>query len=714
MRILEQRLTLLLCLVLVPFVLRAETSREELRASLRTYLERTYGSVFAGPLPSGVLYDLVVPLSGIEKLNGGAESAATDFATWVQVAHELRRASVVESDIPDHNVFRGLRQAAQKRGTHPLVFAVHDFQRIDAGKNSDEFFDYRDGRVQGMRAEWLATERVVALSALHEWTYHGLDVQFTLDLKNNYFSNLGAAEKIEIDFADGLGYRDVTEEKNISVSYVTTGEKVINSRVTLRTGEVVIARTRFDVRSLDAPPPSDTWTLTASHNVSGTNATGEAYILLAPGHALLERPVVLVEGLDLDNSLNWDELYDLMNQEFLIESLLELGYDAVVLNYGNSTVHVQDNGFLVQELIEEVNSATGGINPVVMVGTSLGGLTTRYALTYMEANSLEHNVSLFLSVDSPQKGANIPIGIQHWANFFADQAAEAAAARDALLTAAPRQLLLYHLSSSMGGTANADPMLATLQNELAAMGDYPSLPRIVSVINGSSTQQNSGFLPGAQILRWVYDSFLVDIRGNVWAVSSTVNTRVLQGEINLIWPLPDEFSNVFIQPCLPWDNAPGGLTATMAELAAVPAPYGDIEALYPSHCFIPSISALDLNTNDPLFNIAGAANLHDLTPFDSLYYPVANQDHVQITPENAEWFINEIVGPLDTPVLTIQADGDSLRLNWTPVFGANSYHVYSSLTSGVWPLTYANTTNTQWATAASDSIGFYQVVAVRE
>lgn len=682
--------------------------------SLRSYLDRAYGKVEQSPLPSGILYDLVVPVAGIEKFQGDATADAATFETWIQIAHEMRRASIVESVIPDHNVLRERRQAAQKNGTHPLALVTYDFQRLNANDNADEFFDYRDGEVRGVREEWLATRRVAAMTSLHDWTYYGSDVPFTLDLKRDYFSNLGSLEKIEIDFADGAGYRDLSNESSVAIRYIVTGEKSISSRITLATGEVLMARTRFDVRSLDAPPPSETWALTASHNVSGTNATGEAYILYAPGRTMVERPVVLVEGLDLDNSRNWNELYDLMNQELLIESLLEIGYDAVVLNYGNSTVHVQDNAFLVQELIEELNSATGGIHPIVIVGTSLGGLTTRYALTYMEANNLEHNVSLFLSVDSPQNGANIPIGIQHWADFFAEQAAEAAAARDALLTAAPRQLLLYHLSSSGGGTANSDPMFSALQNEMTTLGDYPSLPRLVSVINGSGTQQNSGFLPCAQILRWVYDSFLVDIRGNVWAVSNSVNTQVLQGEINIIWPLPDEFSNVFIQPCLPWDNAPGGKTATMEELAAVPAPYGDIVALYPDHCFIPSVSALDLNTNDPFFNITGATNLYDLTPFDSVYFPVANQEHVQITPENANWFINEIVGPLETPVLTIIADGDSVRLNWTPVFGANGYHVFESPDGTTWPVTFSGTPNLQWATLASDSVAFYRVVAVRE
>lgn len=299
----------------------------------------------------------------------------------------------------------------------------------------------------------------------------------------------------------------------------------------------------------------------------------------------------------------------------------------------------------------------------------------------MEHHGLPHNVGTFISVDSPQNGANIPVGVQFWADFFADEAAEAAAARDALLNPAPRQLSLYHLSLLAGGVANPDPMFAAFQNELAALGRLSDTATPRSVINGSSTQQNSGFLPGAQIIRWVYDSFLVDIRGNVWAVSNTVNTRVLQGEINVIWPLPDTFRNVFIQPCLPWDNAPGGLTATMAELAAVPAPYGDIEALYPSHCFIPSVSALDLAVNDPFFNIAGAGNLYELTPFDSVYFPIANQDHVQITPENAAWFMSEIIGPLAPPELTISVEADSIRLRWSPVFAATSYEVQSSLTA---------------------------------
>ncbi len=684
----------------------------DLKTSLAEY--RTAQSKSAtDPLPSGIFYDLVAPLSGIERFDGSAESPVIDFKTWVQISHELRRADLSQSNLPSHKVFRERQKLAQTSQTFPISLLLFDYQAVREGVDKDQIIDYQDGKVVGLNVNSLETRHVAGVSILHEWTYHGSSVAYSLDPARDVFTNLGELARVEADFGDGNGFHDVTQGGEFHVAYSETGFKTISVRVETRTGRTLFSRTRVDVRHLDAPPASETWALTAAQSTGGPLATGEAYILYGAGHTMVERPVVLVEGLDLTNSLNWDELYDLMNQELLIESLLAIGYDAVVLNYTNSTIPVQDNGYLVQELIEELNSATGAIHPLVMVGTSLGGVTTRFALSYMEANSLPHNVSTFISVDSPQNGANIPVGIQHWADFFASQAVEAAEARDALLAPAPRQLLLYHLTASGGGTANPDPMFAALQNHLASLGDYPSQPRIVSVINGSGTQQNSGFLPGAQIIRWVYDSFVIDIRGNVWAVSNSVNTRVLQGLIDLIWPLPDESRNVFIQPCLPWDNAPGGLTATMEELAGVPAPYGDIQALHPSHCFIPSVSALDLNVADPFFDIAGAGNLYDLTPFDSVYFPAANQEHVAITPENAAWFINEIVGPLETPELTVAVEGDSLQLRWEPIFGANSYRVYFATETENWPPIYSSTTTTEWTVAAADELGFFRVTAER-
>ena len=100
--------------------------------------------------------------------------------------------------------------------------------------------------------------------------------------------------------------------------------------------------------------------------------------------------------------------------------------------------------------------------------------------------------------------------------------------------------------------------------------------------------------------------------------------------------------SVTVAATRPWDNAPGGYRATLAQMDTTAVTYGDIVALHPNHCFVPTVSALALPTDDPFFDVAGTTDLATLTPFDAVYYPAANQEHVQVTPENEVWLRGEI------------------------------------------------------------------------
>jgi flagellar hook capping protein FlgD len=72
-------------------------------------------------------------------------------------------------------------------------------------------------------------------------------------------------------------------------------------------------------------------------------------------------------------------------------------------------------------------------------------------------------------------------------------------------------------------------------------------------------------------------------------------------------------------------------------------PLGDIIATHPSHCFVPTISALDIATTDPFYDVAGDAALLSHTPFDAVFFPSGpNQEHVEITSPSAAWLRNEI------------------------------------------------------------------------
>jgi hypothetical protein len=205
---------------------------------------------------------------------------------------------------------------------------------------------------------------------------------------------------------------------------------------------------------------------------------------------------------------------------------------------------------------------------------------------------------------------------------------------------AARQMLVYHYTMPAGSTGEPDSLRGEMLADFAAVGEYPQGLRKVAISNGSGYQTGQGFAPGEQIIQYEYADLITTIRGNVWAVPDGGEQMILDGYIRIII-LPTSLQ-VSVSGTRPYDSAPGGWRASMADMDSTEAPYGDIIALYDNHCFIPTTSALDIETGDLYHDIAGDPGIMGLTPFDSIYCPTGNQDHTSITPENAQWFLNEI------------------------------------------------------------------------
>ncbi|MFH1754961.1 MAG: hypothetical protein ABIA59_04590, partial [Candidatus Latescibacterota bacterium] len=199
-----------------------------------------------------------------------------------------------------------------------------------------------------------------------------------------------------------------------------------------------------------APSPHDTLFITAAIPYDGQPGSGEAYIYLADSLGSLKNPVIAVEGFDLDNSWYWAELYNHLNQESMIERLRSAGYDIVILNFTDATDYVQRNSFVLVELIQQVQAMIDPTLTIAVAGASMGGLCARYALAYMETQGLEHRVRNFISFDAPHLGANIPLGVQYWLDFFSGLSGAAADMLGRLNRPAARQLLIYHYTDPPG------------------------------------------------------------------------------------------------------------------------------------------------------------------------------------------------------------------------------------------------------------------------
>ncbi len=406
-------------------------------------------------------------------------------------------------------------------------------------------------------------------------------------------------------------------------------------------------------------PPHDSVVITADIPYNDILASGTAYIYQSPSNFDLgdtkkvRNPIILLEGLDLDNSRNSNELYDILNQQKLAECLLNNGYDLILLNFKDSKLYIQSNAFMFVKLMEIINdSLKVGQNGDIVIGASTGGVVARYGLAYMEKNNVEHQTRLFSTFDTPHKGANIPLGDQYFIDFFAALSPDAKKKIGGLNSTAPRQLLVYHhLVFPVG---NKDVLYIenphstsdrnTLIEELNILG-YPKKCRKVAISNGSGYGLSQPFAPQDQLIRWHAPSAII---GDTWAVPNLTESLIADLYLDIVPLFLDKSLLVSIKNSLPYDNAPGGFRVTNRDIADGsthygPFTYGDIITANPAHCFIPTISALDINTTDLFYNIAGDPDILSKTPFDAIYYPPKNQEHVFISPHSVDWVLNELV-----------------------------------------------------------------------
>lgn len=593
----------------------------------------------AAAVSTGILYDRAVPLADMARFDGRPGAPPADAAAFRQLLFELRAASLGEPERwPAPEAARAAARDRAREGLIALGSLHARYQRLRPEALREGALELRDGRVVPAGGEPLAEGRLFAFAALRDYTYQGGAARFHLD------PAWTALPALELDLDDGAGWRAARPGETVIARYAAPGAKILRARGRADDGSALEASARFDVRALMTPAPDDTLFVTAGQPYQGEAASGRGYVYLAPGHAELLNPVLVIEGFDLDDSMDWEELYALLNQQGLLESLRGEGFDAVVLDFAAATGPLQRNAYLIAELVAQVEAAIPPGSTMALVGASMGGLASRYALAWMETQGPPPAVRTFISFDAPHAGADIPLGIQYWLGFFADLSADAGYLLSLLDTPAARQMLVYHHTSPPAATGTPDSLRTVFEADLAAVGGWPSAARKVGVANGSGHGTGQGFAPRAQLIRWEYTSFLLDITGNIWAVpDGAPATTIFSGEIDPIF-VPPTVQQVAVSGTAPYDGAPGGWRATMAQMDSTAAPYGDIVALHRNHSFIPTVSALAVSGAALFENLSLDPGLLARTPFDAIYYPAANEEHVTVTPASAEWFLEEVRG----------------------------------------------------------------------
>ena len=402
---------------------------------------------------------------------------------------------------------------------------------------------------------------------------------------------------------------------------------------------------------------------------------GEYQIYYDNIDGVLDKPIIILDGFDPNDDGSISDIYDFLvyndpAQNYLDE-LRDTGIDIVILNFptyirpdDGQEIHggadyIERNGLLLVQLIETIKSTMTGGGDLVVVGPSMGGLISRYALTYMEQNGMDSRAGLWISFDAPQLGANIPISFQYVINYMAELTNDAGllALRDVQLNApAAKQMLLDHYTTHLqdGSAYLQDPgkqlpeahaFRTTFMNTMNTMG-YPTRSRNISIANGSFNATNIES-PGALILDTNIDvgsGFGADLRMHFTPDAGITNFEVDYAQPTFAGvPQGDAFYAYAESPSYTagLDSAPGGSVLFESLFGENPSDVQQqvIDALQvDAFSFIPTLSSLGIDENNWYNPIDGSESI----PFDDYYGNDSNEQHLTLTQESID-FINAAI-----------------------------------------------------------------------
>jgi len=557
-----KKITLYFLLLFVAIQTQAQSTLEKYTTEVDTKLQ----NIDKSPITSNILLDRVISVSSIVEFNQGVRQDTTSFSHFKQVWYELNRASYIQN-IPTIEVFNDeLLNKNYPENTIPIGIINTEFHYGDAGTAQNpnlqfnantETFSNIAGKTPFIKKQTTIISplkkevtgntiqfKTDAFFKLHKFgkTIKTLQLQTngaTFTLINNYnFTNTNATTTYTTEGIKNLKFIATFSDNTSKTSY---GKFYLNLPTTH------LARANSSAL-IDIYADNDLYFKGYDEN-KAYQGKSEYRIYYNDATNTLDKPIIIVDGFDPSDtrkiekndkghnneeksilglmSYDPDNNSETDNDTDLIDELNGLGYDVIIVNHPKYTVsdgingnrtkeingggdYIQRNAYVLISLIRELKRQQQGTEEMVVIGPSMGGLITRYALAYMEKELAknptntahqklwDHNTRLWVSFDSPHQGANIPIGTQYWLRFhsFLGKVKENFDVK--INSVAAKQMLVHHHLSGSETPQGAPGFRNRFQNELDALG-MPKNLRKIALNNGSILGATIG-TPSQEIL----------------------------------------------------------------------------------------------------------------------------------------------------------------------------------------------------------------------
>lgn len=613
-----------------------------------------YASIDSDLVPTNILLDQ--GFRNIDDLILG-EQTQSDYYNYWAIYNNLQRC---KHGFPEDKILPGFESIVNwedyKDNLHtsiPLsyIFYKGNYLGADETLNFFEDIDY---------VPTISEKELFALSALIPTIYNS-NVTFNLNNELVFSNAVSEINSLEIDFGDGIGFRTIDyNSANIAINYDCVGDKSIVAKL-YTANDTLISNSKITVE-FESISGSGTSLKSIGTGTATATVAGGNYRCELGSDNVLDKPILIVEGFDLLNNHSANEKYT--RWENILSDLQADGYDVFCLSFSNAKLSMHENKEVIKAMIDTINENKTGNFEGVVIGESMGGILSRMALKEMENDGIDHQIGLYVSFDSPHKGANVPPGIQKGAIDALDIAindiilpffdiygsiwgdiASQVVLEETLNSTAAQQLLSRHSS----GTSQFDAM----QTYLDGLG-YPGDSRNVALINGNNQGDNEPFSLGTRIFnhQWKWTALLGHYHELSLYATETNTYNQLVSNISIVSVvIPDiKWYNFFGAPLLPktiidfnkryytsnnkaYDNCPAGLINLDNY-----SKYGfDIDAF----SFVPTSSSIDLdesifNTANGLHHLSATNTKDDIintnqTPFDDIYASEVNSGHVNLT-----------------------------------------------------------------------------------
>jgi hypothetical protein len=716
--------TALLMLLLISVFVKAQ----EVKTYTQT-MDSLLVSIDKKQMKTSTLYDRVFPFANLTQ-----QKDTTDFGYFRQAYSELYRASYNPTFKSSDEIYIEINKDQKELEIIPLGILDVSFDYLNE-KNIEVKDDITTIK---STTDLFLQKQTTLIAPLKKWVASTSKIIYTLPSEYTVLENNRKIKHLEAIFDNGQNVvwieNGVKLTQNVEVNYETSGTKFIQFNITFDDETLVTQISNVDVRIYSVSsiqrgtifPLEEDFiedrAIVADIAFTGYDETSPSFGELEyrvyynkrdnddTKKAKIRKPIVILDGFDpgdtrkiYDGSIGYDfdkpgnSIYEIMEFKNEIDSTInlvellrskDLGYDVILVNFQEGADYIERNAMAVIALLERVNkelAINDSKEEVVMIGPSMGGLISRYALTYMEQNNMNHNTRLWISFDSPHLGANIPISIQqtlYYTGYTAGNESAEAKFRENFESPAARQMLIEQTTlgrrqiNYLGGQNHTAPFRIQFMENLLGNGGtqfagFPDKPRRIALVNGTTWGNNihpaglkyldmEGWKSGFRVAE-LETRFL----GNFNQTVRTMKIRITGNGRFFVGEYFAELDTRNINPNGSMDVVQGGTYNPQADIVtefslAMDTAGVNYEWVYEkNHSFIPTVSSLavingyKLDWSKPINRNLVCSNE---TPFDSYYSPDENEDHVGITAKSVEWLLKEIEGNPQSPRYTFTDD----------------------------------------------------------